>query len=51
LLLVSGEGLFRQGVEVSVPIVGVWPASSVNAFPRAEGAQSRTPKVAVSSGP
>lgn len=50
LLLVSGEGLFRQGVEVSVPIAGVWPASSVHAFPRAEGAQSRTPKVAVSSG-
>ena len=42
LLLVSGEGLLRQGVEVSVPVAGVWPASSVPA---------RTPTAAVSSIP
>jgi thiol:disulfide interchange protein DsbD len=41
LLLVSGEGLLRQGVEVSVPVAGVWPASS---------APARAPKAAVSSG-
>jgi thiol:disulfide interchange protein DsbD len=50
LLLVSGEGLLRQGVEVSVPVAGVWPASSAQAFPRPEGTQSRAPKAAVSSG-
>jgi hypothetical protein len=49
LLLVSGEGLLRQGVEVSVPFAGVWPASSAQAFPRPEGTQSRTHKAAVSS--
>jgi thiol:disulfide interchange protein DsbD len=42
LLLVSGEGLLRQGVEVSVPIAGIWPASS---------ARARTPTVAAASGP
>ena len=41
LLLVSGEGLLRRGVEVSVPVAGVWPASS---------APARAPKAAVSSG-
>ena len=40
-LLVSGEGLLRRGVEVSVPVAGVWPASS---------APARAPKAAVSSG-
>ena len=50
-LLVSGEGLFRQGVEVAVPVAGGWPASSAHAFPRAEGTQSRTPTAVVSSGP
>jgi thiol:disulfide interchange protein DsbD len=42
LLLVSGEGLLRQGVEVSVPVAGIWPASS---------APARTPTVAAASGP
>jgi thiol:disulfide interchange protein DsbD len=41
LLLVSGEGLLRRGVEVSVPVAGVWPASS---------APARAPKAVVSSG-
>ena len=51
LLLVSGEGLFRQGVEVALPISGVWPATSAHAFSRLEGTESRASSTAISSGP
>lgn len=51
LLLVSGEGLSRQGVEVSLPISGVWPATSAHAFPRLEGTKPRASSIAISSSP